>query len=396
MAITIDVVDEKTGRIESKPLDILANQSSLLLTLECLKGASALQIVLRKDQTIVFCAEIEVRRARTCEATLSALGGDRFRVECGRRPVFTLAVADPSLRTLAQVMTARQSESIDLLFLIDGTMRYVGRPSAASSQTEAVSYSFLLEPHNRDQWRAFVDQLTALAAELAKRHRGSRFGVLAFGDDPIPGISNPELKAQYRLKPDPDEGGLGPKFWSDHPDQLQRQLSVLRHTPGGDFVDALAEGFRACRSVDWRHETRKIVFVFGDSPGYSVLHPLAPARLDTKSRADTKPIVDMRLGNYLVRKVDTDAEADALFEAGVEVFTLYKEETESIYQTDAAAPFLDYARNQYQRLATCSEYAATSDKFDALAAASAIIENSSTIFGRGACPGFLRSLKKLV
>ena len=182
------------------------------------------------------------------------------------------------------------------------------------------------------------------------------------------GVEPEDLADGYLLRPPAGAGRFFP--WS--PERCREALSAVEPTPGGDFVDALAEALHACRSLPWGEGTRRIVLVCGDSPGHSVAHPLPPG-------ADAR-----------VRRLDVDVEAEHLHERGVEIATLYfdPQGNAGLGQAVFRKELLAAARDQYRRLASLPEMAFELSRFQSEEAAR-VVKDVQGLLARRAAPGEL-------
>ncbi len=149
---------------------------------------------------------------------------------------------------------------------------------------------------------------------------------------------------------------------------MNSSSSLLPPSPGGDFLDALADGLHAARQARWRQSSRKLLIVFGNSPGYSLIDPPDP------------------MTNLAVREASIEEEIDALHQSGVEIMTIFHDPpgAEDLYSADMP-DLLARARDQYARLATLPEWAQTSDA-DFSAAIKKWLD-PPLILARGAAPG---------
>ena len=186
-------------------------------------------------------------------------------------------------------------------------------------------------------WGSHVEQLVSFAESLVPHFRDVRLAVVAFGDAPPARAKSVDLLPRYVLHPKAAELA----FHSISPDELGEVLRRIPPTSGGDFVDALADALAACRKLRWRPEARKLLVVFGDSPGHSILHP-GPQGSDAR-----------------VRELDVDRQAWRLHaEEHVEIMTLFLEPgSEDWREIDFKRELVDFARKQYKRLATRREMA---------------------------------------
>jgi hypothetical protein len=151
--------------------------------------------------------------------------------------------------------------------------------------------------------------------------------------------------------------------------------SRLRSTPGGDFVDALADALAAAGRLQWSDERRHLLILIGDSPGHATVHPVPSG------------------GDALPRRADVDIETARLHrDHRVEILTLYHPPpatlTSSLLETQQA--LLDHARGQYRRLAAEPGLAFTTADFNPTQAANTLLERRLPL-GRGPAWGRLHS-----
>ncbi len=210
--------------------------------------------------------------------------------------------------------------------------------------------------------------IARFAEAIVEGSDGSRFTTLAFGDEELKGIEAPDLRPLYLVQPPEAKRKFIP--WS--PARCREVLSAVEPTPGGDFVDALADALHACRRLPWRERTRKLVMVCGDSPGHSVAH-LLPRGADAQ-----------------VRRLDVDVEAECLHRVGIEIATLYFAPPVDIGPRQAAfqKELLGTTREQYARLASLPEMALELSRFHPEEAAQEIKEWKG-LLGRRTAPGEL-------
>jgi len=336
------------------PLD---ESGSCSIYLRCLPGASGIHLAFCDSQgRVIQRTEVKAAGGETVEVQVATGENGDLRVWSRGRRVLTLP---PTSRyePLPPIPPPSPSASFDLVFVIDGTAR-----SFTKEGTVVVSEPLL----GHEAWLDHVERVSRFAEALAEGVDGSRFSVLAFGDEALPDIEAQDLRTFYVLYPDQR------RFEPLEPSGLQNALLALESTSGVDFVDALADALQACRSLLWNDRARKIVFVCGDSPGHSILHPL-------RSGADAR-----------ARSLDVDIEAEALHRAGIELATLYLDPPANLGLRQAAfqRELFDAAREQYARLASLPAMAFEFSRFAPDQAAQAI-RNREGALGRGATLGEL-------
>jgi hypothetical protein len=357
--LSLRVVAPLGTEICTVPLPLEESGSSCSVYLRCLPGAAAIHLAfLDGEGEVVLRTEIDAAGGDTVPVQV-ALGEERdVRVWSRGRRVLTLpptALYDPPLP-----IPAVPGASLDLAFVIDGTARRF-----ALEDGRIVSEPLL---GRTEVWQEQVERLSRFAELLIKGLKGSRFTVLAFGDEELRGVDAPDLRCKYLVRP--PEGSRRFSPWS--PARCRETLSAIEPTPGGDFVDALADALQACRHLPWRERVRRLVMVCGDSPGHSVEYPL-PWGADAQ-----------------VRRRDVDVEAEHLHGAGVEIATLYLDPPEGFGLLEVAfqKELFDSAREQYGRLASLPEMAFELSRFDPARAAQQIRARKG-LLARRAAPGEL-------
>ncbi len=222
-----------------------------------------------------------------------------------------------------------------------------------------------------DAWKEQIDRLVRFAETCAEGASDARFAVLAFGDRMPDGAVAPDLAPIYELHPREDERGFRPLDAA----RLRSALTAIPPTPGGDFVDALADALHACQRLRWNGDARKVVVIWGDSPGQSIQHPL-PKGADVSARA-----------------LDVDMEVMALHRAGIELVTIYHDPPMDLglAAIEFRRDLLQGVRNQYARLASLPSLAFESSSFVPDAAA-AVLKAREGVIARGAAPGYVVEL----
>jgi len=346
-------------------------------TLRCTRGADSVHIPISDAQGVLFRCEIPALAGALVELVLTPDGNNGWTVASNPRHPRVLPpnAADPcpvipsvTLRDRSSHLPdalIRNSEAAhwEIVLIIDGTARWF-QPKA----TEIHERSGLLLARPQ-LWGAICTKLVSLLQRLAQcpGKAGVQFSVLAFGDYSIAGIDARQLKPDYDLFP-----AEPLRFWPFAPDTTAAMLGRLQATPGGDFVDALAEALARCKDV-WTSDTgvRRLLVVFGDSPGHSIAHPVSG-------------------GDGQLRPADVDREAQELHARGVEILTLYHRPPAELElpATGKARALLQAAAEQYSRLASVPSYALDIANFDPESVARELCARSFPI-GRGASYGLI-------
>jgi len=320
--------------LQAYPVPLDGAGSRCRVQLRNLPGATHLHVCLREDETVVFRAEIPAEGGEALRLDIGFDAAGKLDVECpGRRLV--LLPSQPALPPPEQpIDLSGQRENLDLALVIDATARVFG-PGGESWPLLA----------DRQRWPAQAAKLRGFCETLAAHFNTCRCAVLAFGDQPMAGVTAADLQPAYRLYPEAPPAGLSRLA---DPAQVERQLLALAPSSGGDFVDALADALAACQAFHWQASARKLLLLSGDSPGHSLLQP-AP-----------------KGGDACVRGPDVDSEALRLHRLGVALVTVYQDPDRG-FLNDLIGPPRElqrYAEDQYRRLAALPELAFAASAFD--------------------------------
>ena len=365
MVLTIEcIVDPAVGRVVDHPLPLDAGAQECELWLDCAPGAQAVEVAIKEDGRLAALAEIATRPEEPVRLRLRRLDDGRWRIR-SERTVHTLPL---EAREPRRLLRRHDGLPLQLFVLVDATAQRVV-PDGKDFDVEP-----LLSPVNSAAWNDCVADLCAFAAELAAPHPSWRMASLAFGDtsDGFEDVSR-ELHPRWVVYPErpedrrPQRGDL---------ELLHRSLVAIPPSPGGDFVDALAEGMQAVADAAMNEPSRKLLVIFGDSPGHEISN-------------ETPPFADAQL-----RSCDVDEQAARLFELGFEVVTIYNDRGDVdpqglAYKTADWSRYLDFARRQYLRLASIPAWAFQRSRFHPAEAARRLLERP-VVIGRGACPGIWR------
>lgn len=364
MSFTIEcIVDPATGRVVDHPLP-LNDEGECELWLDAAPGAQAVEIAIKQDGVLQALAEIATRPDEPVPLRLRQLEGGRWRIG-SERSVRTLPLEG---RSASPLLRRPSGEQLQLFFLVDATARRV------VAEAERFTVAPLLSQAQSAPWDDCVAALCSFAGALVSEYPSWRFSTLAYGDtsDDLEDVTR-ELRPRWAVYPErqeerrPRPGDL---------EELDRLLSAIPPSPGGDFVDALAEGMQACADAALRDQSRKILVIFGDSPGHEVSN-------------EVPPFADAQL-----RACDVDEQAARLFELGFEIVTIYNDRGDVdpqglAFKTRDWGAYLGFARRQFARLAAIPAWAFERSRFQPEEAARRLLERP-VVLGHGACPGILR------
>ncbi len=373
--IYLKALDPEGGDLIQQPLSLDSESSVCLLRLRSLAGASAIHVALADEQAVRLQLEIPAKGGESVLLRIQRNTANSLEVSTvpGERKILTLA---PSSRSepASPIRPNASDGTLDLALIIDGTSRYFFRgtetPESEGLRQESgggVLSEALLR--NQQSKAALAEQLGSFVRTLTERFTDCRVATLAFGDQRQPDdVEASDLIPTYRLYPPSDNHVLQALDAA----QLQARLLAMPPSSGGDFVDALADALYACRELHWRPEARKIALIYGDSPGHCILHPPPKG------------------ANVCVRKRDVDVEAMHLHRGQVELVTVYNDPPSGLglYDLVFQRELLEYARDQYRRLASLPELVFEASTFEGAKAAESLSSITGPI-GRSASYGEL-------
>jgi len=252
------------------------------------------------------------------------------------------------------IQTGAGAGKIDIALLVDGTMRLAPRRFLFDRTSRATTTSARV-PSVSDEASPTVAKAspeTARAAVFAPILEAlSRCAAAPNGDDVYACVcSFADLKTNglleaSDLQPDYVTSPESPRLQKlASATTLQRMLDDVRPSTGADFVDALSEGLEACGTIRWRSDSRRIVILVGDSPGFSFRFPIE-GQMDLHARA-----------------LDVQLEAERLAAKGVEIVTVFS----GLGQIPGSIPKtliqpIRAARDQYRALASSDDHVFTVD-----------------------------------
>jgi hypothetical protein len=364
--LIIDVISREDGSIQQAPLALDEN-GSCKIRLELAAGASAVQVVVRDTDKVVLAMEVAAQPGEDVTIEFRCDSAGAIHATARNRPFLVLPDEKPPEPLL---LSPPAGNELDLAILIDGTCLHPTGTDPDGKATSSLDY--LLSPALTKEWRIVVSELAEFASIVAAKYSNIWATTMAFGDEPMPDLANALLTPAYLVFPISAEdrqlrftppGQIVP--------QLSAQLLKTPYSPGGDFVDGLADGLRAVRELLWRQSSRKLLLIFGQSPGYSVLDP-----------AD-------ELANLIPRTVCVEEEITLLHQKGIEVMTIFHHPSEAEERYSRNMPhFFQHSRRQFANLASLREWNATSPEIDVSALAAQWLNPPATI-ARGPSPGSL-------
>jgi len=347
------------GRLERHPLNL--DGGACWVELRNLPGASHLHILLERDGEPVLRAEIPAQGGETLRVEIRLDVAGPPGLNCpGRIPSFL--PLKPALPPAASpLFITGQEDCLDVALVVDATTRFFFR----HPESGLWASSALLADAGR--WQAHADKLCGFVETLGRHYPQCRIGLLAFGDQPTPNVTAPELQPAYWLYPAEDSAGLL-RPWDR--ERLKRGLADIEASSGGDFVDALADALAVCVGLRWNPKARKLVLVSGDSPGASLLWPVRQG------------------GDACVREHDVDTQTLRLHRLGVEILTVYHDPDRGFLEDLIGPPkaFQRHAQDQYQRLASLPEMAFPESQFQGKPEAEVWLKQTGFI-GHGGCYG---------
>jgi hypothetical protein len=365
------VMDQYGAGTRQVAIPRAANNGAYCCTLRCMPGADAVHIPISDAHGVCFRCEIPASPGTLVDLSLTPDADHGWIVaSTPPHPRVLPAKADDPLPVIPAVLGRSQGLSVgpaprwEVVLVIDGTARWF-EPEAP----EVLERSGLLLEHPQ-LWGAARTKLVGLLQALADGPDDAsiQFSVLAFGDHPIPGVEARQLRPDYDLSIPGEEL----RWWPFESARAEAMLGGIKATPGGDFVDALADALARCRGL-WSAGTgaRKLLVLFGDSPGHSVVHPVSG-------------------GDAQVRHADVDLEAAQLHVQGVEIVTLYHRPPAALElpATGKQRALLKAAAMQYDRLASVRDYALDFADLEPDAVAKQLRDRPFPI-GRGASYGLI-------
>ena len=360
----IDLLAYPRGEPEPRyhPLPLGDGGSGCTVQIRCLPGASHVHVVLQAGERIGFRGEIPAEGGERLMLQVDVNGSGDCEITCPGREVLRLPEKPSLVPPRHPIVPGENREALEVALVVDGTTRFF-----SSSDGRSFGDAFLLA--DRERWAGVADKLLLFLQALERHYEVVRVALVAFGDRPIANATALDLEPAYLLFPEDDARRML-RQWN--PDAFRDALLAIPPSSGGDFVDALGDALAACSELYWNPAARKLVLLFGDSPGHSILHPIP------------------RGGDAGARRDDVDVEVLRLFRRGVELATIYQDPAPAFLESLIASQrkFQQAAREQYRRLASLPELAFAASAFDGDGAAQGFLSLLGWI-GRGGCYGEL-------
>jgi hypothetical protein len=360
--LEIEIINRESGHLEQFPLTF-DSKDRAEVRLELAPGASALQVVLREGNTVYTAIEAAAQPGERVSFEFLRDSQGAVRPICRSLKYLTLPLEKPSEPLL---LRPHQGQELDLAILVDGTCLH-----PAGDQAKGLDY--LLSPSMTEAWETQITALGQFVQTAAGRYSSVRVTALAFGDEPMEGVVSRDLMPDYLIFPRDPKHRI---FAQAKPEEIAaltgEQLRKLESTSGGDFVDALADGLNACLNLPWRQLARRLVLVFGQSPGYSLLEPFeSPA-------------------SYNPRELCIEEEVTKLHRKQIEVATVFHHPWKFEDQYMLARPkLIEASQRQYAMLANLPSWAIRSGSEPALRTLAESWLSPPACLARGACSGVL-------
>lgn len=207
-------------------------------------------------------------------------------------------------------------------------------------------------------WADLRRRLAAIGPALSAGPQDTpQVAIIGFADAPLPEVAAADLTPRAAAV------STATRFRPWDPSGVDAGLAALPASPGGDWVDALAEALMAAAALPWASGAHRLVLVLGDSPGYAILHPIG-------ATADA-----------LAREHDVDLAAAALYARGIELATVYHCPP-AAFSNGVARParaILAATAAQYRRLASSPAHAWDSASLDPLTLAARLRERAGPL-----------------
>jgi hypothetical protein len=363
MSFSIKIFQPDSTEITEQPLKLNKNQPECTIRLRTPAGASGLHLLILESGKPKLRMEIATHKDE--EVNLMVVLDKEGNPHILEKDGFILPISE-HYSPVQLIYLPNKIQQLDIVMIVDATMRIFADETITENNEEKRSYlAKLLIDADKPTWETYIEKLSGFIENISKK-KDYKISILSFGDYKQPQISAPELIPKYIIKPEEERER---SLQLLEPKQIMRNLRSIEATSGGDFVDALADAMIACIDLNWRNDARKLLIIFGDSPGHSIMYPTPKG------------------GDLCARQIDVDTVAMHLHQLGIEILTIYNAPSEEAYDyfkevQGSGFELLDHTKKQYQQLASLPELAFQIANFDPIKAAK-IFSNWMVPIGRG-------------
>ena len=378
LEFSLKVIKPNSTDVVPQPLPLNEANKECTFSLRTFPGTSGLHLLFLREGSPYLRMEIPTnnRSGETIDVHVSLDEQNNLHVVCTHFEEKLILAKDEHYCPPALIHPCESGQPLDIAIVIDGTMQiYFQEKKVKEDKTEEYVLTGKLLLKEQEAWNTVIEKIAAFIEAISKEYPDCRTAVLAFGDQQPPNINADDLKPRYLLWPERESDRL---FMPLNLTQVKLSLQAIPATSGGDFVDALADAMNACCRLHWRPKARKLVMLFGDSPGHSIIEPV------------------VRGGDVCARKIDVDTVAMHMYSLGIELMTIYYNDSKEIaydyyrnvHRFKYASALLNYTQKQYRELASLLEMAYLNSTFDAAKAVDQFC-NRKVAIGRGAAFGEL-------
>jgi hypothetical protein len=368
----IDILALDDVGTEARPFPVSPDaQGEVRFTLACLAGADTVHFAVGRGDEIDLRCEVPASGNEEVDIVLRPAECGRYTLDAGTHLPLILP-GDARNAPLPPIPAPVADQPWDIALVIDGTARIPGEPPPEGGEPSRAAQLLA----DRERMRQIASDVDALVRHLHDASPAeTRIALLAFGDDDLPGISDAGLRPRYRLR---EALATASRTFTPYDRAgLEAAVCALPPSPGADFTDALGDALHACTELHWRRRgARKLVVVYGDSPGHSLRRPAPPG------------------GDARAREHDVDIEARHLHAQGVEILTVYSgEPIQAMVPDDLIGEqrrrLLQHASDQYLHLASEPRLAVTAERFQPQSLAKVLLARDYRL-GRDASYGRFR------
>lgn len=352
------------NKLKSKELDLSKNESSTI-SLQSINGSKGIHLCLEaEDKSIIKQIQIESRPNEIIQVRLQKESDSEHINVSSANTQTTILPPDQFYKPEYGAFLIPENKQIDVLFILDGTMLSLSLDKYNNKETKT---HFLLDDNDFSQNLSSL--INSFLGAIDSEVEDIRCSFLSFADKSIPKTNAKNLKSQYVLDPESKSDHFF-SVWDK--DQVTEQINQMRGSSGGDYIDELAEALHvATEDYNWRPEARKLVFIIGDSPGFSIINPA--------------PVIGGIQANAAIRYYDIDSEITHLHRQGIEVMTLYLIDEKLFRSAKGLDKYKLYTQQQYTDLASLNKFSYIWGKWEPKEAAQSFLEKENQLVGRGFC-----------